>query len=121
MDERLRVAFELAFELSVQLITLAAAILVLSISLAKELYKKKVGSVSLILTWIGFCFSILFGFLALMAITGSLDPMESEAVRIVHIGGNVRFFAGVQVILFGLSTVLFTVIGCVAIWNRQRE
>lgn len=113
MDEQRRKAFDFAQETSKQLITLATAIIGLTITFAKDF----VGSVHgcprflAILAWVLLLASVAFGLLTLMALTGSL---ESSATTVPSIRGrNVTRPAVAQIFLFffGLLTaVLFGVL-----------
>ena len=117
MDERVRIAFEFAAALAEQLITLATGILVLSVTFLKDVAASRDTGRRwlLIVAWSLYFFSILAGIWALMALTGSLDPVGATgvAIEVTRIGGNVRFPAKLQVVSFLLATICFTSYGVI--------
>jgi hypothetical protein len=80
MEERQKKAFDFAVDLTKQLITLATVIITLTVTFSKDI----IGVVDdsnrtlLLLSWIVFIISILFGILTLMALTGNLDPIPKK-------------------------------------------
>jgi hypothetical protein len=73
-------AFDFSAELTKQLITLATAIITLTVTFIKDVAGDFDRSYSwmLIAIWIAFFLSILFGIFTLGALTGNLDPMPSK-------------------------------------------
>jgi hypothetical protein len=83
MEEHQKKAFDFAADLTKQLITLSTAIITLTVTFSKDI----IGSVDysirylILLSWIGFMISILFGVLTLMALTGNLDPISRQTKK----------------------------------------
>lgn len=102
---RLGLAYQFASDLSELFIAVAAGILALTISFAKEILKAPTKKqVSLLSSaWILYLVSILTGFWSLMALTGSLADLTKPLLRIDF---NARFPVGLQIISFTLATFL---------------
>jgi hypothetical protein len=58
--------------------------------------------------WGAHIFSITCGVWSLMALTGTLMPVDGKIVENPQFGGNVRFPAAAQVVLFVTGTALLT-------------
>lgn len=115
MDEATKLGFEFAKEVATQLITLSTALLTLTIAFTKDLFsgKPRHGQIVLPLAWAVHLLSIIFGVLTLMALTGTLMPVESES-RQLRFGPNVRVMAAVQIVCFAIGTVLLVWHGVLA-------
>jgi hypothetical protein len=121
MSQELTLAFTFAKELAIQLITLATAVIGFTVTFSKDFgVPLRWWKGLLILAWGLFLFSILFGVATLMALTGSLAPLD-PAVPTTEIGFNVRCPAAGQIILFGLGVLIMIVLGTVTIWSRDRD
>lgn len=105
MDERRIKAFEFASESAKQLVTLAAAILVLTITLIKETGLSDLLKVA----WVLYLLSIIAGVWRLAALTGKLDGAEDStpSTRATMI----RIPAALQTISFIVATVLLVYFG----------
>ncbi|MFL5788956.1 MAG: hypothetical protein ACJ748_12935 [Flavisolibacter sp.] len=113
MTDEQNKAFEFAADLTKQLITLATAILTLSVGFLKDITEniKTFDRYLLIFIWILFLLSIIFGILTLMALTGNLDPLSKKnsgvAVQVPPVltitSSNVTFTAKFQIILFVIA------------------
>lgn len=112
MDPQVKLAFEFASEVSKQLITLASGILALSLTFAKDIIKTPTrGQLALLASsWSLYFVSILAGIMSLMALAGNLAPLRNPA-KVIGIGDNARFLAGIQIVVFALATLLFIVTG----------
>jgi hypothetical protein len=113
MDESIKLAFQFARDLAVQLITLSTGVLALSITFNKEVVKDVPRAYGRILwfSWGFFFFSILCGIWTTMALTGSLESFNKDE----PIGTNVRFPAGGQIISFFVAIILLIVYGVLAL------
>ena len=122
MDEQRKKAFDFAQETSKQLITLATAIIGLTVTFGKDFAGGVEGCARFLAigSWVLFLLSILFGLMTLMAMTGSLEPKldpkrasEPPAVPSVR-GSNVIIPAAIQVFLFFLALVAAVWFGIIA-------
>ena len=114
MDEQRKKAFDFAQETSKQLITLATAIIGLTVTFGKDFAGSVHGGarVLAISAWVLFLLSILFGLLTLMALTGSLEAKGHTAPSIR--GSNVTIPAATQILLFFLGLVASVWFGILA-------
>ncbi len=115
MEDQLKLAFQFAADLSNHLVTLSTAVLGLSVTFSKEVvsrsFRKSVAWL-LVVSWSLYLFSIACGVLSLMALTGSLAPVETgDAVALTGIGSNARGLAKYQIISFFLASVLQVLFG----------
>jgi hypothetical protein len=80
MKENQKKSFDFAADTTKQLITLATAIIALSVTFAKDIVgvSSDYPKVLLAWTWSIFIASLFFGIFALMALTGSLQPISDE-------------------------------------------
>jgi hypothetical protein len=110
MQENVKMAFEFARDLSNQLITLSVGVLAFTVTFHKEYVKSIRPSAAwlLVMAWVSHLLAILAGIASTMALTGTLLK-EIDANH--PIGGNVRWFAGIQIILFVLGTLLIIIYG----------
>lgn len=116
MNEQTKKAFEIAAEIHKQLITLATAIITVTISFAKDLFSGHKENLYLVQWgWTAFLGSVVFGVWAIMALAGSLIQAgkankEPELLRF-----NVQFPAILQIICFLLGTFFIIRFGWT--WN----
>lgn len=112
MDEATKLGFEFAKEVATELITLSTALLTLTITFTKEMFKAAPGKGQRLLptAWAAHVLSIAFGVLSLMALTGTLMPVDL-ATRALVFGPNIRRPAAIQILFFFLGTVLLFVYG----------
>lgn len=105
--EAIKLGFSFAKDFSVQLITISTAIVVLSVTIAKDVVKKHSVVNFLIFSFIivSSFLSILSGIMCLMTLIGNLIPSEGAADFTISSG--TRSWAGIQVILFLLSVFFF--------------
>jgi hypothetical protein len=113
MDEQRKKAFDFAQETSKQLITLATAIIGLTVTFGKDFAGVQGCARFLAIgSWVLFLLSILFGLITLMALTGSLEPQDATPPSIR--GSNVTAPAAIQILLFFLALLAAVVFGIVA-------
>lgn len=88
MNELLMKSLESAADLAKQLITLATGILALTVTFIKELNLRtaKRDRNLLIFAWPIYLFSILFGILTLMAVTGSQQSVGKQLTKLRYYG-----------------------------------
>jgi hypothetical protein len=114
MDDQVKMAFEFASDLSKQLITLSTGIIALTITFAKDILgpAKKPANFLLLISWICYLLSIVFGIWCLMALTGTLAPIDSgDGKQALELGFNVRLPSSLQIITFIVATSLVVVFG----------
>jgi len=108
-------AFEFAQEVTKQVITLSTGVLSLSVTFMKDIIPENEfthGLKSLLAaSWIVFSIAILFGILALMAMTGNLSKPSKDGPY----SNNIRFFAGLQIITFFIGIVLTVIFASLAV------
>ncbi len=118
MNEQRKKAFDFAQETSKQLITLATAIIGLTVTFGKDFAGSVQGCARFlaIASWVLFLVSVLFGLLTLMALTGSLEPKPGPGTPAIPSirGSNVIGPACIQVILFFLALVAAVWFGIIA-------
>ena len=118
MDERRKKAFDFAQETSKQLLTLATAVIGLTVTFGKDF----IGNVSgfprtlVVACWVLMLVSILCGLCTLMALTGTLEPQNPEqaAGEPSINGSNVKLPAIAQVLTFLFALVAAVTFGLVA-------
>lgn len=117
MTEQIKLAFEFASDLSKQLITLSTAILALTITFTKDILGVKGKPIHLLLiSWIFYLVSIFFGIWSLMALTGTLVPVDNaDSNEVTELGFNVRLPAALQILTFILSTALIIRYGWISL------
>ncbi len=114
-DDQRQKAFDYASDATKQLITLATAILGVSITFAKDI----VGNTTahrpvLVAAWFVYVGSIVLGVVALLAMTGTLEPKSGTATPSIR-GKNVTLPSIGQIILFLAGTVLIVVYGALTL------
>ena len=122
MEKNKEKAFDFASETTKQLITLATAIITLTVTFSKDV----IGSINqelriyLAVTWGIFILSIILGILTMMSLTGTLDPMKNdenekdnqEKPMDMSINGqNVKNFSKYQILTFLIGLILTVVFG----------
>lgn len=117
MDEKTKKAFEFAQDTTKQCITLAAGIIAVSITFAKDFVGGNVGETArwfALSAWAVLLLSVFFGLWTLMALTGTLEQEDSE-IPISIRGRNVTLPAGLQMLTFFLGLLLTVLFGFTAI------
>jgi hypothetical protein len=110
MDDATRLGFEFAKEVATQLITLSTGLLTLTITFSKEVFRTPpaTGRRMLPFAWTTHVVSLGFGVLTLMALTGTLMPID-PATRRLTFDTNVRVIAALQILTFGLGTAFLVI------------
>lgn len=124
MTEQEKKAFDFAADTVKQLITLATGIIALTITFSKDILGPSmlIDSTLIIISWILFIFSILFGIISLMALTGTLQPTQNNTVVAPNIySKNVRFPSIAQVSFFVLGLICTVIFGGISMSNSKGE
>ncbi len=113
LSESMKKAFEFAADLTKQLITLATAIIGLTITFSKDFLGKTPTSARSLAYWAWYCFlaSVALGVLTLSALTGNLAARDQTKPPTIY-STNITVFSTLQFLMFGsglLLTVIFAV------------
>jgi hypothetical protein len=105
MTTEVQKAFDFAADLVKQLITLSTGLIALTVTFQKDIFVHAQPSAAclLVASWIALMLSVICGVWALMALTGTLDPLghNGEDMPTISIqGGNCRLPTGLQVVCF---------------------
>src|ERR1700690_1310313 len=115
MDEASKKAFDFAADLTKQLITVASAIVTLTVTFSKD--TPAPARTWAYAAWSFFLLSILLGFGALMCMTGELQPKKDKGVGKANPSiwkGNVTAFSAAQIVVFLVAISLTAWFGKVA-------
>src|SRR5882762_9987416 len=96
-------AFQFAKEVSTQLITIASALIGLSVTFIKDFTPS--GQSWLRTSWLLYIFSILFGVIALMTLTGTLETLAASKKTFELFPQSTKLTAGAQIITFFAATI----------------
>jgi len=120
MSEDLRKkAFDFASETTKQLITLSTALIAISITF-KGNFNQGGNETNLLICWISFFISVLFGIWTLMALTGTLEKSSEKGedkVELSIYGKNVKRPSGLQILFFLLGLMFLGIYGGQSIFN----
>jgi hypothetical protein len=118
MDEANKKAFELAQDTSKQIITLATAIVALTLTFFKDFAggASPGARVAMTIAWVLFFLAIVAGVLHLLALTGALTT-SAPSIN----AGSARLFAGAEQILFLLGLFLALIAGWLALTSSSAE
>lgn len=110
IDPQSMKAFEVAIDLSKQLITLATGVIALTVTFVKDIIVSvpRPAIPFLKSAWLFFAFSILSGIWSLMAITGTLG--RGEAAGGIY-QGNITSAFGLQILTFAFATIFVFIFG----------
>ncbi len=123
MDEQIKLAFEFASDLDKQLITLSTGILALTITFTKDILGGiHLKHIWLLLTsWIFFLFDIIFGIWCLMALTGTLAPVDGSNLNVgLTLGSNVRLPSALQILTFVVGVALIIAYGILSLSKKKK-
>jgi len=124
MKEDLRKkAFDFASATVKQLITLSTALIALSITFRGN-FGEAGNEVLLLICWISFFISVLFGIMTLMALTGTLEKCTEEGDKKVDLsiyGTNVKIPSGLQILFFLLGLLFLGIYGGQSIFGEKKE
>ena len=116
MDKKTRLekAFEFASDATKQLITLSTAIITITITFAKDIFGGSINNKALLMiSWISFLLSIVFGVGTLLALTGELEQTENNQREPTIRKKNVTLPSILQILLFIIALSLTIVFGIV--------
>lgn len=115
MTERTILSFELVSTATQQLMGLAAGIIALTVTFAKDYLKLSIsnGKWMAIAGWVFFGFSIIFGQLTLLTITYTLSNLEIKDPRVNAI--NIKIYCALQIIFFLLGIIVIIIFASCAI------
>lgn len=112
-------------DIAKDLITVASGIIGLSITFHKDVVNQVGGRRMWALkwSWLVYLLSVIFGFLTLMTVAGSLARAVSSNSAIVVLAPNVRWSAALQICAFVLATMLLIIYGTGALasfhWKKK--
>lgn len=124
MTEESKKAFDFAADTVKQLITLATGIIAITITFSKDIIGASMltNSTLIIISWALFICSILSGIIALMALTGTLQPMQNNTTATPNIySKNVRNPTIAQIVLFFLGLIFTVIFGAISMNNNKFE
>ena len=101
MEEQRKLAFDFARDTTKQLITLSTVIIAFTVTFAKDFLGTPdcFGRNLVVVSWVSFLVSVIFGVWALLALTGTLEPEEVEGGASIR-GKNVTIPSILQIISF---------------------
>ena len=76
------------------------------------------GAFVLASAWFFYLLSVICGIWVLMALTGTLAPLEPSS-DLLTLGENIRRPSGYQIILFLIATVLIIVYGIISLFRNR--
>lgn len=109
LDERTKTAFDCTRDTSKQLLTLAAAIIALTVPLLKFAGVSGGAATLMICSWVLYLVSVIGGVWVLLAIDGSLGSTSTANEVPSVYGRNIQIPTYVQVVTF-ITALVFTVI-----------
>lgn len=106
LSDQRKAAFDYASDTTKQLITLATAIIAVSITFSTDIISNTTAHRwALVTAWIIYLVSIAFGVWALLAMTGTLELASGDETAVPSIrGSNVRFPSIIQILAFVTAT-----------------
>ncbi len=119
MNEQRRTAFAFAQETTKQLIALSTGVIALTITFFQH-FATNAGPLArlvMAISWVLYLLSIVFGLVALMALTGSLEPKEPSSGEPSIRGRNVTGPATAQIVLFLAGLAVTVVAGIFALFK----
>ena len=120
MTETSKKAFDTITEMTKQLLTLASAILTLTIAFAKDILKPAPSKHAIDLiqwSWGLYLLSIVCGILTLGTVAGTLANAANAQKTANPKQNSIRFFMCLQLVAFGFGTLLIVVFGWCAPLN----
>lgn len=119
-NERRKLAVTQASDSVKQVITLSTVILTFTISFSTDITKDAVAEDQrwLYATWICLAVAVVFGVLALLAITGQVGTYKDNPDVYA---GPTKFTAGGQMVFFGAALVLLVVFGVFALTGEAPD
>lgn len=102
LTESQKKAFDFAADLTKQLITLSTSIVTVSLLFGKDFPRQNLLAVW---AWTFYLVSTIFGLWTLMALTGTLAPLNPPSTSF-DLGFNVRLPSALQIVAFAIAVVL---------------
>ena len=101
-------AFDFAQDVTKQVLTLATAIIAVTITFFKDFAGHATYATKVVMgcSWIAYLVSVILGLWTLMALTGTLQPLRPVDARLSIQGSNVRLPAFLQLIFFLIALIL---------------
>jgi hypothetical protein len=117
LDEDKKKAFDFAGETTKQLITLSTGIVTITLTFAKDILKveQSANKIVLMLSWVFFLISIIFGVWTLMALTGELEQIGSKKHIPTIRGKNVTVPSALQILFFVIGIGLAVAYGIISL------
>jgi hypothetical protein len=100
-DERHKKAFDFAADLTKQLITLSTGIITVALLFGEKFPHEQSAKAAFIF----YTLSTICGVWTLMALTGTLAPVNEKVSDDLTLGGNVRLPSALQILTFGAASV----------------
>jgi hypothetical protein len=115
MDERVKASFEFAQDATKQLITLATAIIALTITFLNDVIRSAPGGTSILIevAWFLYLASIVFGIVTLLGLTGELASSRSTQPSVY--GRDIRWPSALQILAFLAALILTLIFGIRAV------
>lgn len=124
MSEDLRKkAFDFASATVKQLITLSTALIVLSITFSDN-FNNQGNKTLLLICWISFFLSVLFGIMTLMALTGTLEKCTEDNIKKVDLSiyrTNVKRPSGLQIGFFLIGLLFLGIYGGQSLFAEGKQ
>ena len=104
MKEQRKLSFDFARDTTKQLITLSTVIIAFTVTFSKDFLgtTDDFGRTLVVISWVNFMVSVIFGVWTLLAFTGTLEP-KSEEVEASIRGKNVTIPSLLQILSFLLG------------------
>jgi hypothetical protein len=123
MSDQVSLAFTLANNLGVQLITLSAALIGFTVTFAKDFQLQHlVSRVLLAVIWLALFLSIIFGIFnikALISVVAPLTPPLTPTTAPVAFSNESLAYASRQEQAFYVGLFLFIGLGCIAVFSKR--
>ena len=114
MDERQKAAFTLVQDTTKQFIALSTGIIALTITFGRDFLNNVPADSRILayLAWVAFLASIVFGLWTLLALTGTLEPAESDTeTRLSIRQSNIKIPSALQIVTFLIAIGLTVAFG----------
>jgi hypothetical protein len=110
-------AFDFAQDVTKQVLTLAAAIITVTITFFKNFGDHAIYAAKVIMgcSWLAYLLSVILGLWTLMALTGTLQPLRQPDAKPTIQGPNVRLPASLQLISFLIALILSVCAGIITL------
>lgn len=119
MTSQTGLAFTLANGFATQLITLALAMIGLTVTFAKDFRHSIASKIMLLFIWIFFSLSIIVGIFNIKSIISVIAPLESTDIE-PKMNEEIYSLASSQEALFFVGLLVFVLLGVFAFSARQR-